>query len=131
MILLSYLDTLMSEVGWGCGDACDGGIHGWFGVVQYNGCKWRGGVLRVEKAKEHYTDRLRREWAAAETETAAKAKIAAKAAAMAVTPSRDMYTPSYEDVSRSPESNRVEPEQGTNFWLCVASFVCAMFRCVN
>ncbi|CAM6032563.1 unnamed protein product [Sphagnum compactum] len=32
----------------------------------YNGCKWKGGSLRVEKAKEHYMDRLRREWAAAQ-----------------------------------------------------------------
>ncbi|CAM6110577.1 unnamed protein product [Calypogeia fissa] len=30
----------------------------------YNGCKWRGGLLRVEKAKEHFSDRLQREWAA-------------------------------------------------------------------
>lgn len=39
--------------------------------LQYNGCKWKGGVLRVEKAKEHYTNRLSREWAEAEV---AKAK---------------------------------------------------------
>ncbi len=32
--------------------------------MQYNGCKWLGGVLRVEKAKEDYLARLRREWAA-------------------------------------------------------------------
>ncbi|GBG84957.1 hypothetical protein CBR_g39420 [Chara braunii] len=31
----------------------------------FNGCKWRGGQLKVEKAKEHYTDRLLREWEAA------------------------------------------------------------------
>ena len=87
----------------------------------------------AEEAQKLQNESLRSEWAAAEVEMAAKAKIAAKAAAMAVTPSRDMYsyTPSYEDVSRSPESNRVEPEQGTNFWLCVASFVCTMFRFVN
>ncbi|KAL0041550.1 hypothetical protein WJX79_007237 [Trebouxia sp. C0005] len=30
----------------------------------YNGCKWLGGVLRVEKAKESYLARLRREWTA-------------------------------------------------------------------
>ncbi|GAB4833077.1 hypothetical protein Ancab_007136 [Ancistrocladus abbreviatus] len=29
----------------------------------YNGCLWKGGRLRLEKAKEHYLDRLRREWA--------------------------------------------------------------------
>ncbi|KAG0561499.1 hypothetical protein KC19_9G069200 [Ceratodon purpureus] len=80
----------------------------------YNGCKFKGGVLRVEKAKEHYVDRLRREWAEAEAEKAAKAKIAEKAAAMAVTQSRDMYsfTPDYEIGSESPERNRVELEQG-------------------
>ncbi len=33
-------------------------------VLQYNGCKWLGGVLRVEKAKESYLARLRREWTA-------------------------------------------------------------------
>lgn len=88
--------------------------------MQYNGCKWKGGLLRVEKAKEHYIDRLRREWAEAEAEAAPKAKVAENAAAMAITQSRDMYsfTPDYEDVSRSPESNTVEfeeviAEQGT------------------
>lgn len=30
----------------------------------YNGCIWKGGRLRLEKAKEHYLARLRREWAA-------------------------------------------------------------------
>ncbi|KAK9699720.1 hypothetical protein RND81_08G191800 [Saponaria officinalis] len=29
----------------------------------YNGCAWKGGKLKLEKAKEHYTDRLKREWA--------------------------------------------------------------------
>ncbi|KAF7135874.1 hypothetical protein RHSIM_Rhsim08G0117200 [Rhododendron simsii] len=29
----------------------------------YNGCKWKGGRLRLEKAKEHYLLRLRKEWA--------------------------------------------------------------------
>ncbi|XP_057861717.1 uncharacterized protein LOC131070228 isoform X2 [Cryptomeria japonica] len=29
----------------------------------YNGCAWKGGRLRLEKAKEHYLVRLRREWA--------------------------------------------------------------------
>ncbi|KAK4792504.1 hypothetical protein SAY86_022939 [Trapa natans] len=28
----------------------------------YNGCAWKGGRLRFEKAKEHYILRLRREW---------------------------------------------------------------------
>ncbi|GAB2276255.1 hypothetical protein Dimus_010986 [Dionaea muscipula] len=29
----------------------------------YNGCSWKGGKLKLEKAKEHYLDCLRREWA--------------------------------------------------------------------
>ena len=32
--------------------------------MQYNGCKWLGGVLRVEKAKESYLTRLHKEWTA-------------------------------------------------------------------
>ncbi|KAL2229200.1 uncharacterized protein LOC105161977 [Sesamum indicum] len=36
----------------------------------YNGCMWKGGRLKLEKAKEHYLLRLRREWAEdAELET--------------------------------------------------------------
>lgn len=31
--------------------------------MQYNGCTWKGGKLKLEKAKEHYLDRLKREWA--------------------------------------------------------------------
>lgn len=30
--------------------------------IQYNGCVWKGGKLRLEKAKEHYLLRLRQEW---------------------------------------------------------------------
>lgn len=29
----------------------------------YNGCLWKGGKLKLEKAKEHYMDRLKQEWA--------------------------------------------------------------------
>ncbi|KAJ9145625.1 hypothetical protein P3X46_027988 [Hevea brasiliensis] len=29
----------------------------------YNGCVWKGGRLRLEKAKENFLDRLKREWA--------------------------------------------------------------------
>ncbi|KAG6706800.1 hypothetical protein I3842_07G239100 [Carya illinoinensis] len=29
----------------------------------YNGCVWKGGMLRLEKAKEHYLVSLKREWA--------------------------------------------------------------------
>ncbi|KAL5208370.1 hypothetical protein ABZP36_032805 [Zizania latifolia] len=36
----------------------------------YNGCKWKGGKLKLEKAKEHYLARLKREW---EQEAAAAA----------------------------------------------------------
>lgn len=32
--------------------------------LQYNGCKWLGGVLRMEKAKPHYLNRLQTEWEA-------------------------------------------------------------------
>lgn len=31
--------------------------------MQYNGCAWKGGRLRLEKAKEHYLARFNREWA--------------------------------------------------------------------
>lgn len=30
---------------------------------KYNGCSWKHGKLKLEKAKEHYLDRLKREWA--------------------------------------------------------------------
>ncbi|XP_057524597.1 protein REPRESSOR OF SILENCING 3 [Amaranthus tricolor] len=29
----------------------------------YNGCMWKGGRLKLEKAKQHYIDRLKQEWA--------------------------------------------------------------------
>lgn len=32
-------------------------------MLQYNGCLWKGGRLKLEKAKEHYLERLKREWA--------------------------------------------------------------------
>lgn len=101
-------------------------------TVQYNGCKWKGGVLRVEKAKEHYMDRLRREWAEAEAEAAVKAKIAEKAAANAITQPRHMYSSQYEDVSEAtglnwktlPGSNRVELEDdiGEEGWTVLSTF---------
>lgn len=31
--------------------------------MQYNGCKWRGGVLRVERAEPAYLARLEQQWA--------------------------------------------------------------------
>ncbi|XP_059634549.1 protein REPRESSOR OF SILENCING 3 isoform X2 [Cornus florida] len=32
-------------------------------LLEYNGCLWKGGRLRLEKAKEHYLLRLKKEWA--------------------------------------------------------------------
>ncbi|KAL6888643.1 hypothetical protein ACP4OV_009669 [Aristida adscensionis] len=46
----------------------------------YNGCKWKGGKLRLEKAKEHYLVRLKREWEE-EAAAAAAAVVAAQEAA--------------------------------------------------
>ncbi|KAK9078922.1 hypothetical protein SSX86_002981 [Deinandra increscens subsp. villosa] len=40
--------------------------------LQYNGCVWKGGKLRLEKAKEHYLVKLKREWQE-ESELASKA----------------------------------------------------------
>ena len=34
--------------------------------MQYNGCKWKGSVLRLEKAKPIFSERLKREWTDAE-----------------------------------------------------------------
>lgn len=34
-----------------------------YATTQYNGCVWKGGRLKLEKAKEHYLVRLKREWA--------------------------------------------------------------------
>lgn len=45
--------------------------------MQYNGCTWCGGILRVEEAKPSYLDRLRADWAA---ENAAAAKLSAERA---------------------------------------------------
>lgn len=36
----------------------------------YNGCVWKGGRLRLEKAKEHYLAQLRQEWAAEAAQSA-------------------------------------------------------------
>lgn len=41
-----------------CGLYCEYHCH-----LQYNGSIWKGGRLRLEKAKENYLDRLKREWA--------------------------------------------------------------------
>ncbi len=38
--------------------------------MQYNGCKWLGGVLRVEPAKPDYRQRLAREAAQAQAQEA-------------------------------------------------------------
>ena len=33
-----------------------------FILHQYNGCIWKGGRLKLEKAKQFYLDKLRQEW---------------------------------------------------------------------
>ena len=43
-----------------------------YATTQYNGCVWKGGRLKLEKAKEHYLVRLKREWAE-QAELASKA----------------------------------------------------------
>ncbi|KAG6556385.1 hypothetical protein Mapa_002328 [Marchantia paleacea] len=44
-------------------------------ISSYNGCKWRGGLLRIEQAKQHYVDKLQKEWTAeAEALAAAEAE---------------------------------------------------------
>lgn len=48
---LAYLDFVPSS---------DKGLAKLFST--YNGCMWKGGRLRLEKAKEHYMLRLKREW---------------------------------------------------------------------
>ena len=61
----------------------------WLFCAQYNGCAWRGSTLRVERAQEHYTTRLGREWqlaAAAEAARASAAAAATQAAASLATP---------------------------------------------
>lgn len=41
----------------------------------YSGCKWKGGKLRLEKAKEHYLTRLKREWEQAAAAAAQEAAV--------------------------------------------------------
>ncbi|PWA41423.1 hypothetical protein CTI12_AA553960 [Artemisia annua] len=48
--------------------------------LQYNGCMWKGGRLKLEKAKEHYLLKLKREWQE-ESELASKASESVNAAA--------------------------------------------------
>lgn len=62
----------------------------------------------MEKAKEHYMDRLRREWQEADAEAAVKARIAEEVAANAICQSRPMYSSTCEDVSGSSESTGVD-----------------------
>lgn len=52
-------------------------------AAQYNGCTWRGSRLRVERAVEHFTSRLRREEQAASAAAAARAAAATAAALQA------------------------------------------------
>ncbi len=59
--------------------------------AQYNGCKWRGGVLRVERARPAFHLRLVREWAAeaeAARGAAQRGAAAAEAAAAALADAR-------------------------------------------
>lgn len=55
----------------------------------YNGCMWKGGRLRLEKAKEHYLARLRQEWAA---EAAQSATITAEVDASTTSNTPDKRT---------------------------------------
>jgi len=48
-------------------------------ISLYHGCAWRGSVLRVERAVEHYSARLKREWAAAAAAAEARSLAAAEA----------------------------------------------------
>lgn len=43
--------------------------------VQYNGCVWKGGKLKLHKAKEHYLVRLRQEWAEEEAAASVAADV--------------------------------------------------------
>lgn len=56
----------------------------------YNGCVWKGGRLRLEKAKEHYLARLHQEWAA---EGAQSATITAEADASTTSNTPDKRIP--------------------------------------
>ena len=47
-------------------------------TTQYNGCVWKGGRLKLEKAKEHYLVRFERE-RAEESELASRAELAIRA----------------------------------------------------
>ena len=58
----------MAEVLFGC-------------TPQYNGCKWRGGVLKVDVAQRSYKARLRDIWDAVEEDDADAAAVAADAEA--------------------------------------------------
>ncbi|XP_044411467.1 protein REPRESSOR OF SILENCING 3 [Triticum aestivum] len=67
----------------------------------YNGCKWKGGKLKLEKAKEHYLVRLKREW---EQEAAA----AAAAAAAQEMPAEDSVDKQEEKEKRKLEKDALE-----------------------
>ncbi|XP_062105121.1 protein REPRESSOR OF SILENCING 3 [Humulus lupulus] len=49
--------------------------------AKYNGCAWKGGKLRLEKAKEHYLVRLTREWSQEKQQQEEEAQAQAQAQA--------------------------------------------------
>lgn len=49
--------------------------------MQYNGCRWRGGVLKVDVAKPSYTARLQDIWEAVQEDEAEDAAVVADAEA--------------------------------------------------
>lgn len=49
-------------------------------LLQYNGCKWRGGVLRVERADVGHLARLEEQWAEEAEEEAVRPEDRAAAA---------------------------------------------------
>lgn len=58
-------------------------------MLQYNGCRWRGGVLRVEKARPDFKAILREERQADEQREAAAAEAAASGQQQHVLPPAD------------------------------------------
>ena len=83
-------------------------------VLQYNGCKWRGGTLRVEQAKPAYHLRLVREWAAEaqrQQEESACAAVAQEKAAQALAAARAKPPP---ELSLADPSSRKVRQSLTN-----------------
>ena len=70
-------------------------------MLQYNGCVWKGGRLRLEKAKEHYLSRLAREWAEAEAKGNGNGDADAKAHQAAATRSSSEVRQNLKDSDES------------------------------